>query len=123
MKQLSTCGQVTDKKTNFMQKKGFKYGSFALLTIAMCFMVSCKKFSELAADPSKPSQGTPSLIFTGVITQAFNFNPILGYEIRASQYLVSDNSQQSDQAYLWSSTEFWGYYDVLRNVEQMRIAA
>lgn len=104
-----------------MLKYSFKYVTYALLTAIMCFTVSCKKFSKLALDPSKPTQGTPSLILTGVITQAFNFNPILGYEIRASQYLVSDNSQQSDQAYLWSTTDFWGYYDALRNVEQMRI--
>ena len=101
--------------------KRVKYVLFIL--IAIISGTGCKKFSELAADPNKPSQGTPSTIFTGVISQAFSFDPILGYEVRASQYLVSDNSQQSDQAYLWTTTDYWTYYDILRNVEQMRIEA
>ncbi len=101
--------------------KRFQYKLFILLSALMIASVGCKKFSDLAADPNKPSDGSPALIFTSVESQALTYNPILGYEIRASQYLVSDNSQQSDQAYLWTTTDYWTYYDILRNVERLSI--
>ncbi len=85
--------------------------------------VSCKKFSDLEKDPNKASQGMPSLILTGIQSSVFNFNPILGTELRASQYLVSISSQQGNQAYTWDVTEKWGYYDVLRNVDRMSTEA
>ena len=44
--------------------KRVKYVLFIL--IAIISGTGCKKFSELAADPNKPSQGIPSTIFTGV---------------------------------------------------------
>lgn len=95
------------------------------LTILFAFMAitGCKKFSDLAADPSKATQGAPSTILTGIISKGFVFDPILGYEVRASQYLVSNNVQQSDQYYTWNSTDYWSYYDILRNAERMRIEA
>ncbi len=101
--------------------KRFPSIKLILASAILIFSFGCKKFPELAADPNKPSDGSPALIFTGVTSQALVYNPILGYEVRASQYLVSDNSQQSDQAYLWTTTEYWGYYDILRNVERLRI--
>lgn len=103
-------------------KKNFRnilYMGALLLLIG----TGCTKFKDLELNPNQPTQSVPSLIFTGVEADAFQFNPILGYETRASQYLVSDNSQQADQSYQWDTTEYWRYYNTLRNVEQMRIEA
>src|SRR6185437_5997323 len=106
----------------YCMKKNFRnilYMGAALLVVG----TGCTKFKDLTLNPNQPTQSVPSLIFTGVEADAFQFNPILGYETRASQYLVSDNSQQADQSYQWDTTEYWRYYNTLRNVEQMRIEA
>jgi hypothetical protein len=75
----------------------------------------CKKFSDLEADPNRPTQVTPGLVFNGVANDMYR--GAWDQVMRWNQFHAANYNYYGNQEYNWSSTGL--NFTSLKNVVKM----